>query len=252
MRHGVERIRIVLDYLKQRFDEHLELVPIFVDALSFYPQFSIKQQMEIFQYLERQDFLELKIEHAYADEDGYFDFNDKIWVDKLKTYGKHDFHPPRDGEKEFEIVQNSYIFRITWAKDFDQKYAHFKMIDSNPYEIVYQLRIRKKDCQFFLCVNDHIICKLQERKLPLKVFPRLLKSGNSCWVKVGDLFLQESQSPSQLLNSAMRSPELRKVFFPETTKNTIFVRSIITVDDLYTHNIDRKNIEEIIETLPLF
>lgn len=248
---GSVRVERILDYLKARFDAQLVQSSIYVHSEEFYPEISGAQQVEIFKYLEKQGFISLKFKKNFLDDSNNLLCEDEDWLEGLAIFTKS-IHEPFDKAAEIETMKNSYTFTIGFDEGFEEKYNQFKNVDIDPNEIIYQLRARKKDCQYYLCVNDRIVSKLQEQGLPRKLLPRLLKSGNNCWVKVGDLLKDTKQSPSQILNSLMKGSELRKLFFPETTKNTIFVRYAITIEDVRTQNIDRKNIEKILKKFPRF
>lgn len=254
-KHGIARIEIILNYLKQEYDKQLELTTFLVSTTQFYPQIPGASQVEIFQYLEKLGFLTAKIEHAYADDDGYYDFENEDWVYKLRTQGRYDFHPPHNGDEEFEIVKNSYFLDVTLASDFIEKYNEFFGLSNNDNRVAYRLRIGKQKGRLVLYVETANMGNLRVRWLtegmtPVKVFKRLLDSRNSDQpVDISDLLDETKQTPIQLLNSVL-DPALRIAFCPHTTNTSVSVRPIITLDMVYNEKIDRKSIEEKLKNLP--
>lgn len=255
-KHGIARIEIILNYLKQEYDKQLELTTFLVSTTQFYPQIPGASQVEIFQYLEKLGFLTAKIEHAYADDDGYYDFENEDWVYKLRTQGRYDFHPPHNGDEEFEIVKNSYFLDVTLASDFIEKYNEFFELPDNDDGVAYQFRIGKQKGSFILYVTtanmgNRKVRRLAEGMTPMKVFKRLLepKNNSSQPVDISDLLDGTEQTPIQLLNSVL-DPALRIAFFPRTTNTSVFVRPIITREMIYTEKVDRTSIEAKLEKLP--
>lgn len=254
-KHGIACIEVILNYLKQEYDKQLELTTFLVSTTQFCPQIPGASQVEIFRYLEKLGFLIAKIEHAYADDDGYYDFENEDWVYKLRTQGRYDFHPPHNGDEEFEIVKNSYFFDVTLANDFIEKYNEFFELSNNDPKIAYQLRIDKQKGSSVLYVataniGNRKVRRLTEGMTPMKVFKRLLEPRDIDHpVDISDLLSGTEQTPIQLLNSVL-DPTLRIAFFPHTTNTSVSVRSIITQEMIYAEKIDRKAIEEKLKNLP--
>lgn len=255
-KHGIARIEVILNYLKQEYDKQLELTTFLVSTTQFYPQIPGASQIEIFQYLKRLGFLTAKIEHAYADDDGYYDFENEDWVYKLRTQGRYDFHPPHNSDEEFEIVKNSYFLDVTLASDFIEKYNDFFELPNNDDGVAYRLRIGKKNSSFILYVatanmSNRKVRRLTESMTPMKVFKRLLepKNNSNQPVDISDLLDVTEQTPIQLLNSVL-DPALRIAFFPHTTNTSVFVRPTITREMIYTEKVDRKSIESKLQNLP--
>lgn len=254
-KHGTEHTETILNFLKQKYDKQLELTAFLVSTMQFYPQIPGTSQVEIFQYLEKLGFLTAKIEHAYADDDGYYDFENEDWVYKLRTQGRYDFHPPHNGDEEFEIVKNSYFLDVTLASDFIEKYNEFFELPNNDDGVAYQLRIGKKNGSFILYVatanmGNRKVRRLTEGMTPMKVFKRLLESKNDSDqpVDISDLLDGTRQTPIQLLNSVL-DPTLRIAFFPHTTNTSVSVRPIITQEMIYAEKVDRKSIESKLQNL---
>lgn len=253
-KHGTRSVEEILTYLKHKFEKQLEAAPIAISSMTFYPQISGEMQVEIFKYLEKQDFLSVNIKPNFMDEDGKYLYEDKEWLEGLEIFSKST-HEPFDKTSDIELMKNSYDFTINLAEDFDEKHQEFMELVENKNQIAYQLKIDNGGLNSVLYVEKPKECRkvrsLQDNNLPFKVLSRLLKpESDNQPIDISDL-LNGTQTPIRLLDSVF-GKTLRRLFFPETTKTSVYVRRIITLETLYKENISRKSVEEVLIKLPLY
>jgi len=252
--HGLKNVREVLVYLKQKFEKQLEVAPIAINSMVFYPQISGKAQVEIFKYLEHQGFLSVDIKRGFADSDGKYFYEDNEWLEGLEIFSKS-IDEPFDETYDIELMKNSYDFIISLAGDFGAKYQEFMGLAENKNQIAYQLKIDRGGLNSVLYIEKPEECRkvrsLQDNNLPFVILSKLLKpENNNRSVDISDL-LDGTQTPIRLLDSVF-GRILRKLFFPETTKTSVYVRHTITLEALYSEEISRKSVEEVLKKLPLY